>query len=82
MLEAHIVSPRGSLFYAGESHPYDLETLWEYVREAGTNVDSREVQLEVIIDDDGIDPRISAWVHKISAIGVQVKLLFTRTPSS
>jgi hypothetical protein len=83
MLEAHIVSPRGSLYYAGDSHPYDLEMLWEHVREAGYDTGGgRDVELELILDDDGIDPRVSAWLHKVTAIGVQVKLLFGRTPSA
>jgi hypothetical protein len=81
MLEAHIVSPRGSLYYSGDSHPYDLEMLWEHVRDAGGDVGGRDIHLELLIDDEGIDPRISAWLHRITAIGVQVQLLFTRTPA-
>ncbi len=83
MLEAHIMSPRGSLYYAGDSHPYDLEMLWEHVREAGYDATpDHAIELELILDDDGIDPRVSAWVHKIASTGVQVKLLFNRHPSA
>ena len=39
MLEARIVTPRGSLYYAGDSEPYDLETLWDRaVRKIGVDV--------------------------------------------
>ena len=33
MLEARIESPRGSLYYAAEATPYDLEMLRLYVRD-------------------------------------------------
>lgn len=82
MIEAHIVSPRGSLYYAGDSHPYDLEMLWEHVRDAGAEGVGRDIQLELILDDDGIEPGLSAWVHKVTALGVEVQLLFARTPSA
>lgn len=72
MLEARIVSPRGSLHYSGESHPYDLEMLWEHVRDAG----GRDIRLELVLDDDRIGPWISAWVHKVAAAGVRVEMLF------
>jgi hypothetical protein len=81
MMEAHIVSPRGSLYYAGDSHPYDLELLWEHVRDAGSDANGRDIHLELILDDALIEPGLSAWVHKIAAIGVQVQLLFSRTPA-
>lgn len=76
MLEAHIVSPRGSLYYSGESHPYDLEMLWEHVRDAGSAGNGRDIRLELILDDDRIGPWISAWVHKVTATGVHVEMLF------
>lgn len=80
MLEARITSPRGSLYYAGESRPYDFETLWEHVRDVAWNVDARQVQLELVVDDDGIDADVSSWIHKMTANGVQVRLLFSRVP--
>ena len=33
MLEARIASPRGSLYFAAEATPYDLEMLRLYVRD-------------------------------------------------
>ena len=80
MLEARIVSPRGSLYYAGESHPYDFETLWEHVRDVTCDSDGRQVELELVVDDEGIDADVSSWIHKITANGVQVRLLFARLP--
>ncbi len=82
MIEAHIVSPRGSLYYAGDSHPYDLEMLWEHLRDAGTEGAGNAIHLELILDDGAIDTRLSAWVHKVAALGVEVQLLFGRTPSA
>lgn len=82
MIEAHIVSPRGSLYYAGDSHPYDLEMLWEHLRDAGADGAGNRICLELILDDDGIDTRLSAWVHKVAGLGVEVQLLFARTSSA
>src|SRR5262245_8779126 len=79
MLEAHIVSPRGSLYYAGESDPYDLEMLWEHVRDAGGEIGGHGIQIELRVDDDGIEPPVSAWIHRVTAIGAQVQLLFMRS---
>jgi hypothetical protein len=80
MLEARITSPRGSLYYSGESHPYDFETLWEHVRDVTGDLDGRHVQLELVIDDEGIDTQVSSWIHKVTANGVQVRLLFAHLP--
>ncbi len=79
MLEARIVSPRGSLYYAGDSHPYDFETLWEHVRDVTSDNDGH-VELELVVDDDGIDADVSSWIHKVTANGVHVRLLFSRLP--
>ena len=81
MLEARIVSPRGSLYYAGESQPYDLETIWEHVRDVTCDADGRDVELELVVDDDDIDTDVSSWIHKITANGVHVRLLFSRLPA-
>lgn len=78
MLEARILSPQGSLYFAGESHPYDLEILWEHVREATSKSESRDVELELVVDDADIEADVSSWIHKIKANGVLVRLLFAR----
>jgi hypothetical protein len=76
MLEARIMSPRGSLYYAGESDPYDLETLWEHVRDASDG-DPHDVRLEVVVDGDTA-PSVSRWIDRVAANGVQVRLLYSR----
>ena len=77
MLEARLVTPRGSLYYAGDSDPYDLETLWQHVRDVTSEGDPHEVELEVIVDDDTA-PAVSRWADRIAANGVQVRVLFAR----
>ena len=81
MLEAHIVSPRGSLYYAGDAHPYDLEMLWEHVRDARGEADTGDVHLELLINDDGVDPSVTSWVRRLGAAGIHVQMLFVRQPS-
>jgi len=71
MLEARIVSPRGSLYVAAEATPYDLETLRLHLR--ALSPEAGDVQLEVRVDDaDVIVPALSAWLRKLAATGVQV----------
>ncbi len=77
MLEARIVTPRGSLYYAGESQPYDLETLWEHVRDVTSDGDPQDVRLEVVVDDDA-GRFVANWIDRIAANGVQVRLLYSR----
>jgi hypothetical protein len=81
MLEAHIVSPRGSLSYAGDAHPYDLEMLWNHVHEARCEVDADDVRLEIVVHDEGVDSCVTAWIRRLAATGVQVQMLFARMPS-
>ena len=68
MLEARIVTPRGSLYYAGESHPYDLETLWEHVRDVSSESNPHDVELEVVVDDEDA-PAVSKWINRIEFRG-------------
>jgi hypothetical protein len=82
MLEAHIVSPRGSLYYAGEAHPYDLEMLWQHVRDAANDRDRSDVNLEIVVHDDGIEPAVAKWIRRIARAGVRVQLLFARRADS
>ena len=81
MLEARIVSPRGSLYVAAEATPYDLETLHLHLR--ALTPKAADVQLEVRVDEaDAIVPALSAWLRKLADIGVQVTRLPVRvTPS-
>ena len=82
MLEAHIVSPRGSLYYAGGTLPYDLETLRQHVRDSFWDVTPADIAFEVIIDDDSVEPRVASWLREIAAFGVQVRLYFAHAPGA
>lgn len=77
MLEVRIVTPHGSLYYAGESQPYDLETLWEHVRDVASDGDPRDVKLDVVVDDDA-GRSVARWIDRIAANGVRVRLLYSR----
>jgi hypothetical protein len=74
MLEARIVSPRGSLYYAGEARPYDLETLWHHLR-AGLDTDSGDVRIELFLERRTIPSDMMEWMSRIAAHGVEVRLL-------
>jgi hypothetical protein len=74
MLEARIESPRGSLYYAAEATPYDLEMLRLYVRDL-TPPTSRlgDLRMEVAVDDaDPAAPVVQHWLHQLAASGVRV----------
>ena len=74
MLEARIESPRGSLYYAAEATPYDLEMLRLYVRDL-TPPTSRlgDLWMEVAVDDaDPAAPVVQHWLHQLAASGVRV----------
>ena len=73
MLEARIESPKGSLYYAAEATPYDLEMLRLHVRDLTPRNTTSALKLEVRVDD--CDPGASAvaeWLGKLAATGVQI----------
>ena len=73
MLEARIASPRGSLYYAAEATPYDLEMLQLYVRDLTPAREAGLLSLEVNVDDsDPVAPVIVRWLGELAASGVQV----------
>ena len=74
MLEARIASPRGSLYFAAEATPYDLEMLQLYVRDlAPPEKSAGALSLEVKVDDgDPAAPVIASWLAQLAATGVQV----------
>lgn len=76
MLEAHIASPRGSFYYAGEPSPYDLETLRQHLRDALSEGPVSEIRLELILDDEAVALRLATWIGRIEQTGIQVKTLF------
>lgn len=70
MLEAHIVSPRGSLYFAAEATPYDLETLRRYLGDFARTSPARDVHLELTIaDGEAVPPRVSAWLRQVADDG-------------
>jgi hypothetical protein len=74
MLEAHIVSPRGVLCYVGDADPYDLETLWQHLREASHCDDAHATHLDLTVGRSGIEPALAGWLWRIAAIGIDVQV--------
>ena len=73
MLEARIQSPRGSLYYAAEATPYDLEMLRLYLRDFMPGTRASDLRLEVKVDQrDPAASVIAAWLGKVAATGVKV----------
>jgi hypothetical protein len=74
MLEARIESPRGSLYYAAEATPYDLEMLRLYVRDLTPSTRRLgDLHLLVAVDDaDPAAPIVRHWMHQLAASGVRV----------
>ncbi len=73
MFHARIVSPRGSLYLAAETTPYDLENLRTHVRDlrVATTTDTR---VELRIDRPSSDAayrRVSMFLQQLEAEGVQ-----------
>ncbi len=89
MLQARIVSARGSMYFASEVTPYDLENLRTYVRDF-QSVMSNDVCLELSLDGRGsgraMDVHVSNWLRRLAAEGVHVSLCsaatLDRSPSS
>lgn len=77
MLQARIVSTRGSLYFAAEATPYDLETLRTHIRDFQT-AKASDVRLELSLDRGGADDvmtlQVSAWLRRLAADGVQVSV--------
>jgi hypothetical protein len=73
MLEARIESPRGSLYYASEATPYDLELLRRYVHDLTPGSGQGDLRMEVAVDDgDPAEPVIASWLGRLAATGVHV----------
>ena len=76
MLHARIVSPRGSLYFAAEATPYDLENLRTHVHDL-QSPKGAHVRLELSLDHDtraAMDRRMSALLRQLAAEGVQVSV--------
>jgi hypothetical protein len=73
MLEARIIAPRGSLYYAGEATPYDLETLRQHLRECKCALTS-DVTLELTVEDGPAEAVVTDWLGGITSAGYQVRV--------
>lgn len=81
MFEARIVSPRGSLYFAAEATPYDLEAARQHLRAFMPK--AADVQLEVRVDEaDAIVPALLVWLRQLADAGVQVTRSPARVPPS
>ena len=74
MLEARIIADRGSLYYAGDATPYDLETLRQHLRDCRCE-DHRDVILEVTVDDGPAHAAVAAWIGTITTAGYRVRVV-------
>jgi biopolymer transport protein ExbD len=73
MFHARIVSPRGSLYLAAETTPYDLENLRTHVHDLRAPA-STDTRLELRIDRPSTDAayrRVSTLLQELEAEGVQ-----------
>jgi hypothetical protein len=71
MFHARIVSPRGSLYLAAETTPYDLENLRTHVHDLRAAADTR---LELRIDRPSTTAayrRVSTFLEQLEAEGVR-----------
>lgn len=79
MLEARIESPKGSLYFAAEATPYDLEMLRHYVRDLTPRAKG-DLKLEVAVDErDPAAPAIADWLCQLAASGVRIARGLTPT---
>jgi hypothetical protein len=72
MLEARIIAPRCSLYYAAEGTPYDLETLRQHLRECQCALPS-DVTLELSVDGPE-EALVTDWAGSIARAGYQVRM--------
>ena len=75
MLQARIVSNRGSLYFAAEATPYDLENLRTHIRDLQASK-ANDVRLEISLDrvrGNAMDVQVSAWARRLAAEGIQVR---------
>ncbi len=72
MFHARIVSPRGSLYFAAEATPYDLENLRTHVHDLRA-AKSADTTLELQIDrpsSNAAYQRVSTFLQQLEAEGV------------
>jgi hypothetical protein len=75
VFEAHITSPRGSLYFAAEATMGDFDLLRSHVDELrsarGRHV---LVELSVVAPDETIDARLRDFAVELATRGVEVRL--------
>jgi hypothetical protein len=71
MLEAQIIAPRGSLYYAAEATPYDLAMIRQHLRECPRGREGH-VTLELTVDDGPARAIVAAWVGSLTDAGYHV----------
>ena len=76
MLQARISSPRGSLYFAAEPTPYDLEHLRAHVHVLCADVAQSSVTLSLAVDDDGgaMIARVAALAQRLADEGILVRV--------
>ena len=79
MLEARIVSPRGSLYVAAEATPYDLEMLRWHVSALAPERHAGEVRLDVTVDRATATPALARWLRRLAEAGVRVRSVLVGT---
>lgn len=76
MFQARIISPRGSLYFAAEATPYDLENLRSHIHDL-QSPQARDVRLELSMDgarDPLMERRVSTLLERLKAEGIQITL--------
>jgi len=79
MLQARISSPHGSLYFAAEPTPYDLEHLRAHVHALCADVGRSSVTLSLAVDGDGgpAVARVAALAQRLTHEGVLVRVAAT-----
>ena len=83
MFQARIVSPRGSLYFAAEATPYDLENLRSHVQDL-QSPRARDVRVELSLDgthDPLMERRVASMIERLTAEGIQITLAPTADAS-
>ena len=73
MLEARIVAPRGSFYYAAEATPYDLAMIRQHLQECPRSREG-DVTLELTVDNGATRAIVAAWVGSLTDAGYQVRV--------
>ncbi len=77
MIEAHIIGPKGSLYYSAPATAYNLENLRSHVRDANNSASPHQVHVELTLDrvDYALAPKVSTLVREFTSKGITVLVL-------